>query len=35
MIQFVGIQLLGLGLILIILFPQIALWLPTYLYSGN
>ena len=29
MIQFRGIQLLG--LILIITFPQIALWLPTYL----
>ena len=33
MIQFVGIQLLG--LILIILFPQNAPWLPTYLYGGN
>jgi len=32
MMQFMGIQLLG--LILIFLFPQIALWLPSYLY-GN
>jgi hypothetical protein len=33
MLQFMGIQLFG--LILIIIFPQIALWLPTYLYGGN
>lgn len=32
MIQYMGIQLLG--LILIIMFPAIALWLPGYLYSG-
>ena len=32
MIQFMGIQLLG--LILIIAFPQIALWLPSVMY-GN
>lgn len=32
MIQFMGIQLLG--LILIITFPQIALWLPSVMY-GN
>jgi TRAP-type mannitol/chloroaromatic compound transport system permease large subunit len=33
MMQFMGIQLLG--LILIIVFPQIALWLPGYLYGGG
>jgi len=33
MMQFMVIQLLG--LILIIVFPQIALWLPNYLYGGN
>jgi len=32
MIQFMGVQLIG--LILIILFPQIALWLPSVMYSG-
>jgi len=32
MMQFMGIQLLG--LILIITFPQIALWLPGYLYPS-
>ncbi|MGI9506675.1 MAG: TRAP transporter large permease subunit, partial [Geminicoccaceae bacterium] len=32
MIQFMGIQLLG--LILLLIFPQIALWLPTYIYGG-
>ncbi|WP_423909282.1 TRAP transporter large permease [Candidatus Spongiihabitans sp.] len=31
MMQFMGIQIVG--LLLIILFPQIALWLPTYLYG--
>ena len=32
MIQFMGIQLIG--LILILIFPQIALWLPAYIYGG-
>ena len=32
MIQYMGIQLLG--LILIIMFPAIALWLPGYLYPS-
>lgn len=32
MMQFMVIQMIG--LILIILFPQIALWLPTYIYGG-
>ena len=31
MIQFMGIQVVGLALI--IMFPQIVLWLPTYLYG--
>jgi len=31
MLQFMGLQLFG--LILIIVFPQIALWLPTYIYG--
>ena len=31
MMQFMVIQIIG--LILIIIFPQIALWLPTYLYG--
>jgi TRAP-type mannitol/chloroaromatic compound transport system permease large subunit len=31
MIQFMGLQLLGLALIAI--FPQIALWLPTLIYG--
>jgi len=31
MMQFMVIQVIG--LILIIIFPQIALWLPTYLYG--
>jgi len=31
MMQFMGLQLFG--LILIIVFPQIALWLPTYIYG--
>ena len=31
MIQFMALQLLG--LILIIAFPQIALWLPEYIYG--
>ena len=31
MMQFMGVQLFG--LIMIIAFPQIALWLPEYLYS--
>ena len=31
MMQFMVIQLIGLGLILI--FPQIALWLPQYIYG--
>jgi len=30
MMQFMGIQVLG--LILIIVFPQIALWLPSVMY---
>jgi len=30
MMQFMGIQVLG--LILIIIFPQIALWLPSVMY---
>ena len=33
MMQFMVIQLIG--LILIVSFPQIALWLPNYLYSGG
>ncbi len=33
MMQFMGIQLVG--LLLIIFFPQIALWLPDYLYGGG
>lgn len=32
MMQFMVIQLIG--LILIVMFPQIALWLPNYLYGG-
>jgi len=32
MIQFMGIQ--RRGLILIIIFPAIALWLPVYLYPN-
>lgn len=32
MMQFMVIQLIGLGLILA--YPQLALWLPTYLYGG-
>jgi len=32
MMQFMAIQVVGLALIII--FPQIVLWLPTYLY-GN
>jgi TRAP-type mannitol/chloroaromatic compound transport system permease large subunit/TRAP-type mannitol/chloroaromatic compound transport system permease small subunit len=32
MMQFMVIQLIG--LILIFIFPQIALWLPTYIYGG-
>ena len=32
MMQFMVIQLIG--LILILTFPQIALWLPTYIYGG-
>jgi len=32
MMQFMVLQVIG--LILIVIFPQIALWLPTYLY-GN
>ena len=32
MMQFMGLQLIGLTLI--ISFPQIALWLPTYIYGG-
>ena len=31
MMQFMVIQLIGLALIFI--FPQIALWLPTYIYG--
>jgi TRAP-type mannitol/chloroaromatic compound transport system permease large subunit len=31
MLQFMGLQLLG--LVLIIVFPQIALWLPEYIYG--
>ncbi len=31
MMQFMAIQLIG--LLLIIFFPQITLWLPTYLYG--
>ncbi len=31
MLQFMGLQLLG--LVLIIAFPQIALWLPQYIYG--
>jgi len=31
MMQFMVIQLIGLALIF--LFPQIALWLPTYIYG--
>ena len=31
MLQFMGLQLLG--LVLIITFPQIALWLPQYIYG--
>jgi len=31
MLQFMGIQLIG--LLLIIFFPQIALWLPSVMYS--
>ena len=31
MMQFMGLQLLG--LVLIVLFPQIALWLPEYIYG--
>jgi TRAP-type mannitol/chloroaromatic compound transport system permease large subunit len=31
MLQFMGLQLLG--LVLIIVFPQIALWLPHYIYG--
>jgi TRAP-type mannitol/chloroaromatic compound transport system permease large subunit len=31
MMQFMGLQLLG--LILIIFIPDIALWLPTYIYG--
>ena len=31
MMQFMGIQIIG--LLLIIFFPQIALWLPEYLYG--
>ena len=33
MMQFMGLQLIGLTLI--ISFPQIALWLPTYIYGGG
>lgn len=33
MMQFMGIQLVG--LLLIIFFPQIALWLPEYIYGGG
>ena len=33
MMQFMGIQLIG--LILIFVFPQIALWLPQYIYGGG
>lgn len=33
MMQFMGIQLIG--LLLIIFFPQIALWLPEYLYGSG
>jgi TRAP-type mannitol/chloroaromatic compound transport system permease large subunit len=33
MIQFMGIRLPGLNLIIV--FPQIALWLPNYLYGGG
>lgn len=33
MMQFMGIQLIG--LLLIIFFPQIALWLPEYIYGGG
>ena len=33
MMQFMGIRLLG--LILISVLPQIALWLPDYLYGGG
>ena len=32
MMQFMGLQLLG--LVLIILFPDIALWLPRLIYGG-
>ena len=32
MMQFMVIQLIG--LILILTFPQIALWLPNYIYGG-
>ncbi|HRA23582.1 MAG TPA: TRAP transporter large permease subunit, partial [Usitatibacteraceae bacterium] len=31
MLQFMGLQLFG--LVLIIVFPQIALWLPQYIYG--
>ena len=33
MMQFMGLQLIGLTLI--VSFPQIALWLPTYIYGGG
>jgi len=33
LMQFMGIQLVG--LLLIIFFPQIALWLPEYIYGGG
>ncbi len=33
MMQFMGLQLIGLTLI--ILFPQLVLWLPEYIYGGN
>lgn len=33
MMQFMVIQVIG--LVLIIVFPQIALWLPTYIYGSN
>ena len=33
MIQFMGLQLIGLTLIIV--FPQLVLWLPTYIYGGG
>ncbi len=33
MMQFMGLQLIGLTLIIV--FPQLVLWLPEYIYGGN